>query len=474
MKVTFLPFCLLTFLFTFPIQTFAVDFTVTRSDDRNLFCLSGENCSFREAVNAANLAPTDDTINFVTDLTLIITIDQIDINNAGTLTINGNGANVLTIRAQGSRILFTTGTVNISGVTLTGGIAPLGTTPSTLSTSQGGAIFAQGGSLILDRVHVTGNVGLGSGSEGGGIYFAGGTHRITNSTFSNNRAGNCGGILASGTFSISNSTFSGNSATTPGDTTSGVGGGLCNFGAITMRHTTITDNSAGTGSGVYQFGSTLDIGNSIIAGNTLNSSGNEIFSAGKVASVGGNLIGDSLGDSTNIGTSPIVYHPTDILDTPLLLQPLQNNGGPTPTHALLEESSAVDAGLNENAIDPFNNLPLGSDQRIFQRIVDGNRDGTATVDIGAFEVLGTSAASVSVSGRVTASSGRGVSGAVVRITNQNGETRTAKTNFFGYYKFTEIMTGETYVLSAFSKQYRFDSKIVNVTEDLAELDFTAQ
>ena len=42
----------------------AETFTVTRSDDRDELCVSGIDCSLREAVKAANLAPTDDVIIF--------------------------------------------------------------------------------------------------------------------------------------------------------------------------------------------------------------------------------------------------------------------------------------------------------------------------------------------------------------------------------------------------------------------------
>jgi hypothetical protein len=69
------------------------------------------------------------------------------------------------------------------------------------------------------------------------------------------------------------------------------------------------------------------------------------------------------------------------------LGPLQNNGGPTQTHALLFGSPAIDAG-NPNGCrdkpDQFGALLL-KDQRGFGRTVDGNVDGTARCDIGAVE-----------------------------------------------------------------------------------------
>jgi DNA-directed RNA polymerase specialized sigma24 family protein len=61
--------------------------------------------------------------------------------------------------------------------------------------------------------------------------------------------------------------------------------------------------------------------------------------------------------------------------------PLQDNGGPTFTHALLPGSPAINAGNNSRAIDEADN-PLLTDQRGegFPRIVTG------IVDIGSYEL----------------------------------------------------------------------------------------
>jgi hypothetical protein len=64
-------------------------------------------------------------------------------------------------------------------------------------------------------------------------------------------------------------------------------------------------------------------------------------------------------------------------NTDPLLGPLQDNGGPNWTHALLPVSPAIDAG--DNAKCP------PTDQRGFYRPIDGNDDGIAVCDIGSFE-----------------------------------------------------------------------------------------
>lgn len=87
---------------------------------------------------------------------------------------------------------------------------------------------------------------------------------------------------------------------------------------------------------------------------------------------------------------------------------------------------------------------------------------------------GTTAANVSVSGRVLSSRSRGISNAVVHLINQNGEIKTARTNRFGYYTFQGIEVGESCIFNVYAKRYQFSSQVINLTEDLAELDFTAQ
>ena len=93
---------------------------------------------------------------------------------------------------------------------------------------------------------------------------------------------------------------------------------------------------------------------------------------------------------------------------------------------------------------------------------------------GAITVTG-AAAGATISGRVSGSKGRGVSGAQVVVTNSLGEVvRTARTNGFGYYSVTDIALGETYTVSVESKLYKFGTRVISVAQNLDGIDFTPQ
>jgi len=231
-------------IFTFSIQTFAVDFTVNLTSDQHDAnigdCICDINsatpeseCTLRAAVEQSNSLGgfTRVLFNLPDNSTITLTIangGEIPISNSGTLQIIGTGANNLTTNGgAGTNRIFSTieATVTILGVTLTGGNAT-----GVIDSEYGGAILAYKGSLTLDSIHVTGNTA--SGFSGGGVYFLNGTHRIINSTFSANTAYSCGGFRnENGTLTVVNSTISGNTAN--------YGGGFCNYGNTTLRNVTI-------------------------------------------------------------------------------------------------------------------------------------------------------------------------------------------------------------------------------------------
>jgi hypothetical protein len=84
------------------------------------------------------------------------------------------------------------------------------------------------------------------------------------------------------------------------------------------------------------------------------------------------------------------------------------------------------------------------------------------------------AAAVNISGRILTADGRGVSRAQVNLTEANGTTRIAVSNSFGYYHFNEVEGGQTVVVSVFAKRYTFATQVVSTSNELTNLDFTAQ
>ncbi|MDQ4121298.1 MAG: carboxypeptidase-like regulatory domain-containing protein [Acidobacteriota bacterium] len=92
------------------------------------------------------------------------------------------------------------------------------------------------------------------------------------------------------------------------------------------------------------------------------------------------------------------------------------------------------------------------------------------------QLIGPTAASVVVGGRIRTASGRGISSALVMLTNAAGETRTARTNAFGFYRFEDVSAGETYIFSVFHKRHFFADapRMVFVAGELDDNDFAAQ
>lgn len=85
-----------------------------------------------------------------------------------------------------------------------------------------------------------------------------------------------------------------------------------------------------------------------------------------------------------------------------------------------------------------------------------------------------SAANVSISGQVLTPDGRGLRNAIVVLTDSGGQTRTARTSTFGYYRLDDIAVGQTAVMSVRSKVFQFDPHIINVNDNLESINFTAR
>ena len=274
--------------------------------------------------------------------------------------------------------VYATGTSTISNSTITANTLQ-GGTGEVGGWSQGGGVYGEGTVTVRNSTIAANNLHGGNGIYGGnggaaqgGAVYGNGTLTVSNSTIAantlqggngygryNGGAAQGGGVYGNGTLTVSNSTIAANTLQ-GGNGYDGGNGGAAQGGALYMvsgfrahvTFSTIATNQAtggthafgngsdgpATGGGVYNQGNTLQTDDTILADNTVTGPGTntspELF--GNLGSLGYNLIGNTDGGSG--------FDPTDLLNVDPLLGPLQDNGGPTQTHALLAGSPALNAG----------------------------------------------------------------------------------------------------------------------------------
>jgi hypothetical protein len=285
-------------------------------------------------------------------------------NNEATITISnsnisGNVADDTSNNSPDGGGIYNGGTMTINHTTVTRNITING------YDGWGGGIY-NGGTLTIDNSTITENSGNNSYTYGGAISNYG-TLVINRSTLDRNSAPDrCGGGIDNeeGTLTINNSTISLNVASEDG-----AGGGICNNSSATVsiNNSTLSGNSAAYGAGISSVG-TATFQNSIVG----NSPKGEANCAGTMTSNGYNLSSDDTCKFHNTG---------DLNSTNPRLGRLQNNGGPTQTHALLDGSPAIDAGNPTGCTDGQGHL-LKTDQRGRPR---PDHDDTGGCDMGAFE-----------------------------------------------------------------------------------------
>jgi hypothetical protein len=258
--------------------------------------------------------------------------------------------------------------------------------------AYGGAVF-NNSTLVMKNCSFAGNQAI--GGNGGSGSFAGGAAG----------AALGGGVCNSGLFISTNCTFATNAAVggiggettcnfcSPGAGGNGEGGGFYNAGQSVIMCSTIASNTAvggngggafpsGTGiqggafaGGIRNGGENLNVGNTIIAGNTALQAKDV---SGDFSSAGFNLVAVTNG-STGFGMNFDQVGNLDQVIDPLL-GPLLDNGGQTPTMVLHTNSPAADQG---------NSFGTSTDQRGAPRptvFSNGLYSGDGS-DIGAFEII---------------------------------------------------------------------------------------
>ncbi|MFL6375044.1 MAG: carboxypeptidase-like regulatory domain-containing protein [Pyrinomonadaceae bacterium] len=105
----------------------------------------------------------------------------------------------------------------------------------------------------------------------------------------------------------------------------------------------------------------------------------------------------------------------------------------------------------------------------------GASGGTFAVQSGFWTSgpLGTSAATVGVSGRVLDAAGGPLRNVIVSISDSTGSVIVTRTNAFGYFSFDEVQSGQTYIVSIAARTHQFVPQVLNVNDSLTGLEFKA-
>lgn len=378
----------------------------------------GDQCTLRAAIEIANQSPGTDGIRIrVTNSDPACFPDQscILLHSAlpdiiESVNIAGLGSDILKVRRfhhipdiDPVFRVFTIPepvTVHISDMTISDGNEP---------DDSGGGIFSRAADLELDRVVISNN----TAHEDGGIGNYGAVLSLTDSTVSDNRsvrqAGGITSLSNSSVLRINRTTISGNigdegglfmdsidractlemaNSTISGNIGQSASGGL-SFGCLNasfVKNSTITGNrsnitivTGGTG-GVGANGN-LVVSSSIVALNVVSpTTSSKPVDISGATSGGFNLIG-SLTDSNFV---PAPTDQTTISADQLKLGPLQDNGGPTLTHAPGAGSVAIDAGVSNSLTTDQRGTP---GIRTFDDPNVTNAAGGDGTDVGAVEAL---------------------------------------------------------------------------------------
>lgn len=344
-------------------------------------------CTLREAITAANdnadyndcvaTGYGDDTITFSISGTITLGSQLPNIQNAGTLTIDGAGQNV-TISGNDITRVFQVNfgaTLNLQNLTVTNGHA-----------STGGGIN-NGGTLNVTNCTFSSNSA--PGSSGGALQnTSDGTANIANSTFSTNNASMGGGISNFGALTITGSTFSGNDASSVGgaiynqsgsstltvmnstfssNTATAEGGGIYNLiGTLSINDSAFSDNTAANGGGSIRNAATMTVINSTFSGNRAtgtNGNGGGILSDGTASITNSTLSNNTAGTTNGSGGG------------------IRNFGALTVTGSTFSGNSAISGGGIDNyggTLTVINSTYFGNSATYGGGIMN---DSTGTVNV---------------------------------------------------------------------------------------------
>lgn len=302
------------------------------------------------AGGAANVSSSTFSLNsglsgggFLTNGPATVADSSFEFNQSNDATFGGGGFYAGLNSATVTRSRFVGNGANRSGGGFNAGLTTVSDSTFLTNTGLTGGGFAVAGAVTVTNSTLNGN----RASNFGGGFWATGPAVLEMSTVSGSLAGSGAGMVVD-SLSVLNSTITGNEATFTG------GAAISATKAITIDSSTIADNPSGGGAMVRSLTKSLVISASILAG-----TGSPYCAAATGITLQfGNLI--QAPDSSCGSTPPITT-------TNPLLGPLTNNGGATPTRALLAGSPAIGAATG----------CANTDQRSLVRV--------APCDLGAYE-----------------------------------------------------------------------------------------
>ena len=326
-------------------------------------------------------------------------VELLDVEIAGGLAESGGGiSNAGNLKIQRSRIIDnqteqSPGTAGNhgGGIISDGLLSRLRIEDSEIRDNQaeedGGGVWVGSASFVIHRSAIADNV---AGDAGGGLYAGPGSDGfdVQYVELTRNRATDGGGMFMGAPGEVQRSAFVANEATLRG-------GGMIDVAGGFARFSTFAQNVAQEGGGIWANAPQTLLDSDTLAenqgGGVYNQSGvfleNDLFAD----NAGGNCTGNApnfgafnmeKGDSCGLGPTPTG---PNFIDTDPILGALADNGGPTPTMALLPGSPAIDVVSSEIRT----NCQNMRDQRGYPRgrphFVNGSNEDVYLCDIGAFE-----------------------------------------------------------------------------------------
>lgn len=343
---------------------------------------------------SGNLTVVDSTISNTTRVGISADIDKSSRLDLDNVTLSGNDQGLwcrCELHMINSQVTGNQGTGNAGGIeTYLSNVYIADSTISGNSSNNVGGLYLNAYDLEIHRVTISDN----QGHTGGGMLVRTlGEGMIEGATISGNvvegagvNNGRGGGLFINtrplGNLKIINSTISGNQAETGGGVyfdRNAAGNTEFEFLTVTNNQATDTDEALGGGISFRVNNANLVIRNSIIADNSASDGqGDDLVAWTRDSASDPAVPGAEIALDYALVEDPIGFAPLgtgNILDASPELDPLEDNGGPTLTHAPRAGSPTLNAG------DPDFMTPPEFDQRGagFARILGGR------VDIGALE-----------------------------------------------------------------------------------------